>query len=220
MISTTEEDYLKAIYHIHENMEGNHVKTSAIAQSMNTSAASVTDMMKRLNEKQLVIHEKYKGVRLTKIGEDIVKKLIRKHRLWEVFLVEKLKFTWDEIHEIAEQLEHIHSPTLTNRLDAFLGHPKFDPHGDPIPDEQGNIYERKQFLLSDLQKGQKVVIVGVVQHEPRFLRYLAEQQLVLGTTLELLKYYEFDGSMTLQVSDNRTLTISSKVSQNLYVKSV
>ena len=220
MISPTEEDYLKAIYHVHENVGGGHVKTSAIAQAMNTSAASVTDMMKRLNEKQLVIHEKYKGVLLTEAGETIVKKLIRKHRLWEVFLVEKLKFTWDEVHEIAEQLEHIHSPTLTNRLDAFLGHPKFDPHGDPIPDEHGNMHERTQFLLSELTKGKKVVIVGVVRHEPKFLRYLAEQQLVLGTTLELLKHYEFDDSMTLQVSQDRSLTISSKVSQNLYVKSV
>jgi len=220
MISPTEEDYLKAIYHIQENIGNNHVKTSAIAQSMNTSAASVTDMMKRLNEKQLVVHEKYKGVQLTEAGRDIVKKLIRKHRLWEVFMVEKLKFRWDEVHEIAEQLEHINSPTLTNRLDTFLGYPKFDPHGDPIPDEHGNIHERKQFLLSELKKGKKVVVVGVVQYEPRFLRYLAEQKLVLGTTLELLKHYEFDDSMTLQVSGDRTLTISSKVSQNLYVKGV
>lgn len=220
MISPTEEDYLKAIYHIHENMEGNHVKTSAISHAMNTSAASVTDMMKRLNEKQLVVHEKYKGVKLTQEGKHIVKKLIRKHRLWEVFLVEKLQFTWDEVHEIAEQLEHINSPTLTNRLDAFLGYPKFDPHGDPIPDEHGNIHERKQFLLSELKQGKKVVIVGVVQHEPRFLRHLAEQQLVLGTTLQLIKYYDFDGSMILKTTDDRTLTVSSKVSQNLYVKSV
>lgn len=220
MISPTEEDYLKAIYHIHENMEGKSVKTSAIAQSMSTTAASVTDMMKRLNEKQLVIHEKYKGVSLTPKGEQIVKKLIRKHRLWEVFLVEKLKFRWDEVHEIAEQLEHIHSPTLTNRLDAFLGNPKFDPHGDPIPDEHGNMHERTQFLLSELTMEQEVVIVGVVIHEPPFLRYLEEQQLVLGTVLKLHKYYDFDGSMTLQTKDNRNVTISHKVSQNLYVKSV
>lgn len=220
MISQTEEDYLKSIYHIHENIGGSHVKTSAIAQSMNTTAASVTDMMKRLNEKQLVVHEKYKGVRLTAKGEAIVKKLIRKHRLWEVFLVEKLKFRWDEVHEIAEQLEHIHSPTLTNRLDAFLGNPKFDPHGDPIPDEHGNIHERTQFLLSELKENQEVVIVGVVIHEPPFLRYLEEQKLVLGTTLSLSRYYEFDGSMTLQTNDQRQITISQKVSQNLYVKSV
>jgi len=159
-ISEAEENYLKAIFKISEK-EDRPVSTSAIAAEMNTSAASVTDMIKKLSEKALVLHEKYRGVVLTDAGSGIAKKLIRKHRLWEVFLVNKLDFSWDEVHAIAEQLEHIHSDRLIERLDDFLGFPRFDPHGDPIPDAEGNMVLRKQVLLSELKEGNSCVIVGV-----------------------------------------------------------
>ncbi len=219
MVSETEENYLKAIYKLSEKVEeGAYINTNAIAHQMNTKAASVTDMIKRLSEKKLLIYKKYKGVMLTESGATMAMNLIRKHRLWEVFLLEKLHFKWDEVHDLAEQLEHVQSGELTNRLDAFLGHPKYDPHGDPIPDKDGNIVYQSHLNLTDLSAGDKGVIVGVNEHTPDFLRYLEDQKLVLGTHLELIKCHEFDNSMELLVNQERTLTVSNLVSRNLTIK--
>ena len=214
--SHAEENYLKAIYKLFERQEKS-VSTNSIAAEMMTSAASVSDMLKKLKDKELINYEKYRGVTLTDSGNDIATRLIRRHRLWEVFLVEKLDFSWDEIHEIAEELEHINSSKLTNSLEEFLGFPKFDPHGDPIPDKDGNFTIRKQVLLSESTE-QKGIIVGVNEHSAAFLRQLERLKLVLGTTVEILEKFEFDGSIQIKINDKTTQTISGKMAQNIFIK--
>ena len=217
MLSSTEENYLKAIYKLSEKT-ADAVSTNAIAARMETSAASVTDMIKRLSEKELVHYEKYKGVRLTENGKQKATLLIRKHRLWETFLVEKLNFSWDEVHPMAEELEHIQSDELVNRLDAFLGNPKFDPHGDPIPDREGNIASNNHIPLAELAFGGRAVIVGVKDHTPAFLRYVEQLRLVLGTRIAIIEKFEYDQSIRLLVDDTQEVVITQKVSNNLFVK--
>ena len=216
-ISFTEENYLKAIFKISER-DGKAASTNAISSEMKTSAASVTDMLKRLSEKELIHYEKYKGVLLTQSGNKIATHLIRKHRLWEVFLVEKLSFSWDEVHEIAEQLEHIKSNELVERLDGFLGHPKFDPHGDPIPDADGVFAFRKQVPLSELVQGDVGVVVGVQDHTTSFLQYLDRMELVLGAEIEVLECFEYDESVKIKLNQEKEQILSKKVSQNLFIQ--
>ena len=216
-ISHTEENYLKAIYKISENSAAK-ASTNAIAADMSTSAASVTDMIKRLNEKGLVIYESRRGVSLTEEGARIATALIRKHRLWEVFLVEKLRFSWDEVHDIAEQLEHIKSDELIKRLDTYLAYPKFDPHGDPIPDAEGNFTFRKQAPLADSNVGDKVIVVGVQDHAPAFLQYLDRLHLGLGAELEVLDLHEYDESMKVRLESTLEETLSRKVCEHLLVQ--
>lgn len=216
-ISATEENYLKAIYKIEER-KGASAATNDIAQQLDTSAASVSDMIRKLSDKGLVDYEKYKGSSLSKKGQKIATDLIRKHRLWEVFLVEKLDFTWDEIHEIAEELEHIKSEKLVARLDEYLNFPKFDPHGDPIPDDQGQFIRRKQIQLDKMDPMQKGVIVGVKEHSTAFLQFLENQGLILGAQIHFLKKFEFDESVKIKIEGKKEETISKKVSQNLYVQ--
>ena len=217
-MSIAEENYLKAIFHLGEESEG-RTGTNAIAQFMQTSAASVTDMVQRLADKKLVSYEKYKGVALTTKGRDKAKEMIRNHRLWEVFLVEKLSFGWDEIHPIAEELEHIKSKELIQRLDEFLGYPKFDPHGDPIPDSSGKITYRSQTLLSELKAPAEAILVGVKDSSADFLQYLDEIKLGLGARISIKSIYKFDKSMQLHVAD-RDFVVSHQVSSNLYVTAV
>lgn len=216
VVHQAEENYLKAIYALTLNSPG--ASTNQLAEFLNTKASSVTDMAKRLSEKGYVHYTKYKGLSLSRAGKDIALATIRKHRLWEVFLVEKLGFKWDEVHEIAEQLEHIQSETLTNKLDEFLGCPKFDPHGDPIPDRYGLITARSTKLLCDVQPLERSVIVGVKDSSPAFLKYLEAQQLLLGTNLVVEKKFEFDQSLNLQLSDGNRITISQLVSKNIIVR--
>ncbi|MCO6485397.1 MAG: metal-dependent transcriptional regulator [Saprospiraceae bacterium] len=212
-----EEDYLKAIYKVAER-QGNPVSTSGIAEAVQNRAASVTDMLKKLAEKGLIHYERYRGVQLTREGARIATQLIRKHRLWEVFLVEKLGFTWDEVHDIAEQLEHIRSENLVERLDHFLGHPRFDPHGDPIPDASGAYRMRQQILLSELDPGQKGIIVGVKEHAPAFLRFLDQQGLTIGATLKVIERFAFDGSVQLVLNEDATRLVSGKAAAFIYVQ--
>ncbi len=219
MISQAEENYLKAIFKISEK-ESKAASTNAIAAEMQTTAASVTDMLKRLAEKSLIDYEKYRGVQLTPEGNKVATALIRKHRLWEVFLVDKLGFAWDEVHELAEQLEHVQGNDLVSRLDDFLGHPKFDPHGDPIPNADGQWTFRQQALLSTLQTGDRGIVTGVEDHSPAFLQYLDQIGLSLGATLELLERFPYDQSMRVLTQDGQAITLSDKVGQNLYVKTV
>ncbi|MFK8101705.1 MAG: metal-dependent transcriptional regulator [Saprospiraceae bacterium] len=219
MLSFTEENYLKAIFKLSER-EKKAASTNAIAKEMQTSAASVTDMLKRLAEKKLLNYEKYKGVTLSESGQKIATNLIRKHRLWEVFLVEKLHFSWDEVHDIAEQLEHIHSEHLIDRLDEYLAFPKFDPHGDPIPDAEGKFTFRKQIPLSQLHVGRTAIVVGVQEHSAHFLQYLDRLDLGLGSQLEVLEKFDFDDSLRLDVNATKEQIISIKVSQNLLVQEV
>src|SRR5580693_6558937 len=148
MNTFTEENYLKAIYHL--SLQSESVSTNQIAASLNTKAASVTDMLKKLADKELINYTKYQGVTLTPQGEKIAVSIIRKHRLWEYFLVEKLNFKWDEVHDVAEELEHISSKELADRLDQFMGYPKYDPHGDPIPDSNGKLKTHELKPVSSL----------------------------------------------------------------------
>ncbi len=216
-LSQTEENYLKAIFKICEQEE-KAASTNAIAGEINTTPASVSDMLKRLAGKSLIHYEKHRGVTLSENGHQIATMLIRKHRLWEVFLVKTLNFSWDEVHEMAEQLEHVQSPELVERLDSFLGRPRFDPHGDPIPDAAGNFASRKQVQLSTLTIGEKAVVVGVQEHSAVFLQYLDKMNLGLGASVGVQEIFEFDGSLKVTIEGHQDLVISSKVSENLLVQ--
>lgn len=216
MFSFSEENYLKAIFHLEKTYSGG-VSTNALAEEMQTKASSVTDMVKKLSEKKLVNYKKYQGVRLSDIGRRTAVGVIRKHRLWEVFLVEKLKFSWDEVHDVAEQLEHIKSEKLTNELDIFLGHPERDPHGDPIPDSSGKFRIANKLLLSELQKGQAGICVGVKDSSSEFLRYLDKNNIALGKEIGVVEKENFDHSMIIQTGGEE-LSISHSISSNLFVK--
>ncbi|PKH66846.1 iron-dependent repressor [Flavobacterium sp. ALD4] len=212
----SEENYLKGIYHL-TVVSNAEVSTNAIAEMMDTKASSVTDMLKKLAEKDLVNYVKYRGVSLTERGKLAAKMIVRKHRLWEVFLVEKLDFSWDEVHEIAEQLEHIKSEKLINKLDDFLGNPTEDPHGDPIPNAEGQILKIDKQLLSELAENQKGICVGVKDTSSEFLKYLDKQGIALGSIIEVVSKESFDLSVKIKV-DDESLSISNKIASNLYIK--
>jgi DtxR family Mn-dependent transcriptional regulator len=218
MMTHSEENYLKAIYHLTVQLEA-EVPTNAIAEMMETKASSVTDMLKKLADKALINYIKYQGVSLTDKGRHAAKMIVRKHRLWEVFLVEKLSFTWDEVHDIAEQLEHIKSEQLINKLDDFLGNPTEDPHGDPIPDAQGKITKTEKLLLSELAESETAICVGVKDSSADFLQYLNKQKIALGAVIKVLGRENFDASLHLIINDT-PLTVSSKIAGNLYVKRI
>ena len=219
MATETEENYIKAIFKITEKNQG-AANTNAIAKHMKTSPASVTDMLKRLSEKDYFHYEKYKGVYLTSQGIKMATKLVRKHRLWEVFLVEKLNFQWDEVHDIAEQLEHVDSDELITRLDKFLGSPKYDPHGDPIPSADGKFTLRSQTSLLNLQKSEEGVVVGVRNHDTPFLQYLNKIKVNLGTHIKIISDIDFDHSKEVLINDEIQTVLSQKACNNLYVKKI
>jgi DtxR family Mn-dependent transcriptional regulator len=214
----SEENYLKTIYHL-TTISDSEVSTNAIAEKMETKASSVTDMLKKLAEKDLINYKKYQGVSLTEKGSLSAKMIVRKHRLWEVFLVEKLDFSWDEVHDIAEQLEHIKSEKLINKLDDFLDNPTEDPHGDPIPNANGQIISVEKQLLSELNEKQLGICVGVKDTSSEFLKYLNKQEIALGSKIEILSKETFDMSLKIKV-EARELTISNKIASNLFVKIV
>lgn len=216
-LTTTEENYLKAIYKISEKSKKS-ARTSSIAKSLSTSSASVTDMLQKLAEKELINYEKYMGVTLKPSGISIATDLIRKHRLWEVFLVDKLRFSWDKVHDIAEHLEHIDNHELIARLDAYLDYPRFDPHGDPIPNAEGKITLRNQKILSDMHVGQKGVLIGVKEHSTEFLQYLNKMKMGIGSKIEILDFNIFDKSMSILLDQETELSISKEISTNLLIK--
>ncbi len=215
MYSLSEENYLKAIFHLQEESK-DAVSTNAIAERMDTKASSVTDMVKKLSEKSLVVYIKYQGVHLTEEGRLVAVKVIRKHRLWEVFLVDKLNFSWDQVHDIAEQLEHIQSEKLIDKLDTFLGQPKFDPHGDPIPDKQGNFSQTHNKVLSDLRVTNIGICVGVKESEEEFLQYLSRHDIGIGSQITVLNKEEYDGSMLVEIA-GKELFISVEIANNIYI---
>jgi DtxR family transcriptional regulator, Mn-dependent transcriptional regulator len=215
-LSLAEENYLKAIYHLSAGGKG-EVSTNAIAEEMQTKAASVTDMIKKLSDKELVDYEKYKGVNISDSGKKAALKVIRKHRLWEVFLVEKLKFNWDEVHEVAEQLEHIKSPLLIKRLDEFLGFPRFDPHGDPIPDENGRILMKPQVPVNELEMNQSGVVIAVKDTNSLFLQHLDKIGIYLGAKIQLVDKNMFDESVEILLNEDTRLFLSHKVASNILV---
>lgn len=216
MFSQSEENYIKAIFHLN-TISQKGVSTNAIAQKLDTKASSVTDMMKKLSEKNILVYKKYQGVTLTEFGNKTAASIIRKHRLWEVFLVEKLNFSWDEVHEVAEQLEHIQSPKLIKELDVFLGFPKQDPHGDPIPDENGNFNTIEKSLLATLKANEHGICIGVDDTSSEFLRFLDKQGIALGQHIKVLDTEPFDGSLIIEIN-GRQLSISNKIASNLYIQ--
>lgn len=215
-MTISEENYIKVIYHL-SLVSPKGVNTNAIAGMLDTKASSVTDMLKKLSEKELVAYQKYQGVTLTDKGFYSAKMIVRKHRLWEVFLVDKLNFSWDEVHEIAEELEHIKSENLINKLDAFLDFPSFDPHGDPIPNADGEIKKINKLLLSETELNKEYQCVGVKDSSSEFLQYLDKQKIALGSKITVKEKESFDDTLLVQI-DSRQLTISNKIANNLYVK--
>lgn len=215
-MTRSEENYLKAIFHLGSSATV-PVSTNAIAGQMATKPSSVTDMAKKLAEKGLVSHKKYQGVSLTQFGIKMALSIVRKHRLWEVFLVRKLDFSWDEVHEVAEQLEHIESEKLMDRLDELLGFPKYDPHGDPIPAKDGKFMERHKQLLSEMPLKTKGICVGVKDTSATFLKFLDKNNIALGDTVQVLEKEAYDQSLRIQM-EGRELHISHQIASNLYVK--
>ncbi|MCS6832252.1 MAG: metal-dependent transcriptional regulator [Flammeovirgaceae bacterium] len=214
-LSFTEENYLKVIYHLHSKEES--VFTNAIAEAIDTKPSTVSDMLKKLAAKNLVNYEKYKGVTLTPEGQAAALWIIRKHRLWEVFLVEKLHFTWDEVHEVAEQLEHIKSRSLIDKLDQFLGYPKTDPHGDPIPDSNGNFEKKPLFLLKNCRPKEKIIVCVVKDDSKTFLQLLDKMGIRIGSKIEVIEKLDYDGSMEIEIDYYHRKTISQAIAQNILV---
>ena len=215
MLSLTEENYLKAIYHLSDG-GSKAVLTNELAEAMSTKAASVTDMIKKLSAKEVINYEKYYGVNVTVKGKAQALMVIRKHRLWETFLVEKLGFTWDEVHEVAEQLEHINSPRLIEKLDEFLGFPKVDPHGDPIPDHKGKLKVQPQITIDQLAIGYQGKIAAVKDSDSNLLKYLDKIGAKPGIKIKIIGKEEYDDSMEILIEDHR-IFISKEVSQNILV---
>ena len=215
MLTKSEENYIKAIYQLSENSSDN-INTNLLAEHMQTKASSATDMLKKLAEKSLVQYAKYQGCSLTQEGQKAALNIIRKHRLWETFLVQKLNFGWEEVHEIAEQLEHIQSNKLTERLDSYLGFPKFDPHGDPIPTVDGKLPIKRSILLSDCDLNEVVVISGVKDGEVEFLAYLNDIGCTLGTELKIINKFNFDGSLLIELN-GKQIQFSAVISKRITV---
>lgn len=215
-LSFTEENYLKAIYHL-SSEDGESVNTNALAESVNTTPASANDMVKRLAQKNLIRYQKYKGATLLSKGRKVALTIIRKHRLWEVFLVEKLEFKWDEVHEIAEQLEHIKSPNLIKRLDKFLGFPTIDPHGDPIPNEDGVMKETVRASISEVAINTKGIVVAVNNDDTLLLQHLDQIGIKLGTRIHIIDRMDFDGSVSISIDEGAKQFISKTVAENLMI---
>jgi len=214
LLTTAEENYLKAIYHL-SDAGTKSVSTNDVAAEIKTKPASVSDMLRKLGDKEVIEYRKYYGVNITEEGKKRALQTIRKHRLWEVFLVEKLQFAWDEVHEVAEELEHIQSPLLIQRLDSYLNFPKFDPHGDPIPDEYGDVRARPRLALNEMDIDQSGQIVAVKDSSAAFLKYLDKVGAYIGARIKILDKVEFDGSMEILVDQKKTLFISKDVAANI-----
>ena len=215
MHSFSEENYLKAIYHL--GADGEKISPTAIADELHNNPASVIDMLKKLTEKKLISYDKKKGARLTNIGIKAAMEVVRKHRLWEVFLLEKLGYKWDEVHDIAEQLEHIGSGELADRLEKFLGFPDYDPHGDPIPKADGKIAEVFKTMLIEIELGKQCKVAGVKDTSAEFLHYLQKLGIGIGTHIKVIEKIPFDGSLVVKIGKNPNTTISNKFAENLLV---
>ena len=214
--SSSKENYLKAIYHL-QSQDG-IVTTNELAGELQTKAASVTDMLKKLKEQKLLNYEPYKGFRLSSEGKKVAVQVVRKHRLWEFFLVEKLNFGWDEVHEIAEELEHVSSRKLIDRLDEYLGFPKTDPHGDPIPDSSGKLERAQHISLMDLPPHVQVQVKGIGDQSSEMLELLRHRNIKLGTWLEIKKKFSFDESVEIKIKNGAAITISAQVAKNIFVR--
>lgn len=216
ILSNAEENYLKAIYAL--NLQGkDRVNNQAIADKLAINPASVTDMVRKLDEKKLISYSRSEGAKLTREGLRIASKTVRKHRLWETFLVEKLNFTWDEVHDVAEQLEHIQSDKLLDEIDKLLGHPKFDPHGDPIPDANGKMTRIHSTPLSEIKEGAKVKVVSVGDNSAAFLRYLDKQGISLNGILVVKEIQSFDQSLLVEIKGKKEVFLSTEACKKIFV---
>ena len=212
----SEENYLKAIYRLAQN-EDEKITPTAIAEGLGNNAASVVDMIKKLTDKQLITYDKKTGVKLTNDGLKHAVLIVRRHRLWEVFLLNKLGYHWDEIHEIAEQLEHISDTTLADRLDNFLGFPEYDPHGDPIPKANGKLPKSYSVTLANVKAGQKCTVAAVKDTSSAFLQYLLKLNIGIGTHIQLMEKIDFDQSMVISINGADKTTVSLKFGENILI---
>ena len=213
--STSEENYIKAVFHLQQ--QDGIVTTNELAHELNTKPASVTDMMKKLKTKKLLHYQPYQGFRLSNEGNKVALSIIRRHRLWEYFLAEKLKFSWDEVHAVAEDLEHVSSKKLIDKLDEFLGFPRVDPHGDPIPDMNGRIESSKQVCITELPLNKQAIVCHVSDQSNEILDLLKHKNIGIGTKLEVKKKFDFDNSMEIKIRQ-QLFTISEQLAQNIFVK--
>jgi DtxR family Mn-dependent transcriptional regulator len=216
VLTFTEENYLKSLFKISIENENQEVGTTTLAAVLGVKAATANDMLKKLKEKDLVLYEKYGKITLSMVGRTKAIEVLRKHRLWETFLYEKLEFSWDEIHAVAEQLEHIQSEKLVEQLDKFLGYPAFDPHGDPIPNQNGEMKVQFKETLSQIPMGTNCKMVGVKDNSSSFLQYVGKLGLGINVDILVVSIQEYDAMMLIEVGD-QTLTISSKFSENIFV---
>ncbi|HPG11604.1 MAG TPA: metal-dependent transcriptional regulator [Chitinophagaceae bacterium] len=214
--SVSEENHIKAIFHLQQDQDT--VTTNELAKELQTKPASITDMMKKLKTKKLVNYQRYKGFRLTEQGNKVALNIIRRHRLWEYFLSEKLKFNWDEVHDVAEVLEHVSNNKLIDKLDEFLGYPRVDPHGDPIPDAQGKIKSSKKTVLSALPLNTPGIINNVSDQSSEVLEILTHKEMNIGTRLEVKKKFDFDESLEIKIGRQAAFTISKKLADTVYVQ--
>lgn len=216
MGTLSEENYLKAIYHLSQP-GGEKVTPTAIARMLANNPASVIDMLKKLTDKKLISYDKKNGAKLTNKGIKAAMEVVRKHRLWEVFLLEKLGYKWDEVHNLAEQLEHVGNHELADRLEKFLGFPDYDPHGDPIPKANGKIAEVFKTTLVEAKTGEKYKVVAVKDDSAEFLSYLQKLGIGIGTKLKVVEKIPFDGSLVVQIGKHSNTTISHKFAENVLV---
>ncbi|WP_121808458.1 metal-dependent transcriptional regulator [Mucilaginibacter kameinonensis] len=217
MYTLSEENYLKAIYRLASQGKDFKITPTAIADALSNNPASVVDMIRKLTEKQLIEYDKKKGVRLTPQGLKDAILIVRRHRLWEVFLLEKLGYHWDEIHDIAEELEHINDATLADRLDKFLGFPEYDPHGDPIPKANGKVPKSYSVTLSELKPGSQSKVAAVRDTSSSFLQYLQKLNIGIGTKIQLIEKIPYDNSLVIKIEDREDTTVSQKFGENILV---
>ena len=221
MPSQSIEDYIKAIWSLSDGQDNSQaVSTNALATHLSTSQASVSEMYKRLAEKDFIEYVPYQGATLSDKGRKLALRLIRKHRLWEVFLHDTLGFGWEEVHDIAEQLEHINAPELIQRLDAFLGHPSVDPHGDLIPDAKGYIPKQRAIRLIDLSQGQNGNVVGVLDSQSSLLSLLSQKDISLGSSLMVKDILPFDGSRIIELKNHNQIELSQKVCEQILIQEI
>jgi DtxR family transcriptional regulator, Mn-dependent transcriptional regulator len=216
MLSYTEENYLKALLQLTLEEGKEEAGTNELAAYLGIKPATATAMLKKLREKELIDYEKYGKISLSPAGRKSALEVLRKHRLWETFLYEKMEFTWDEVHEVAEQLEHIRSTKLVNKLDKFLGYPKFDPHGDPIPDAKGELKPLPRKTLSQMEVGQHCVMVAVKDNSAPFLQYVVQLGLGINNKIKVLARQPYDAQLEIEVNGQKS-TVSQKFAENIFV---
>ena len=219
MLTTSEENYLKTIYNLSESGK-NQVSTNSVSKFLKTKPSSVTDMIKKLSAKKLLYHKKYKGTNISSNGKKLAIQIIRKHRLWEVFLFEKLDFKWDEVHKIAEELEHITNEKLIDKLDKYLKYPKIDPHGDPIPNKDGKIDIKPKIKLSNLLINNKCIVSKVNDEDGNLLEYLNKIKIHIGSKIKVFDIIEFDKSIEIEIDSKNKVFISNRVAKNILVSKI